>query len=181
MPLYPGVGSNVSPSRAALMLLNLPRNTITPSLIPLPVVKLRLGVPFSVSVPLMAASVISRSLVPASMSVIDNALGPVRINGVFESVNCALGTEFTGASLTAVTVTSNVSLVVVVPSLTVTVIVTGPPFWFVAAAASIVQFPPPRFTSVRLPFGIMVVFPLTAVTVSDPAVVSKQSLICFRT
>ena len=42
------------------------------------------------------------------------------------------GAATTGASFTAVTVTSKVSFVVAVPSLTVTVIVTGPPNWFSA-------------------------------------------------
>ena len=79
-----------------------------------------------------------------------------------------------GASFTGVTVTSKVSFVVVVPSLTVTVIVTGPPFWFAAGTAAIVQLPPPRFTKVRLPLGISVVSLLTAVTVKAPAAVSTS-------
>ena len=57
--------------------------------------------------------------------------------GVFRDWSAPIAND--GASLTAVTMTSNVSIVVLVPSLTATLIVTGPPFRSAAGRTSIVR------------------------------------------
>ena len=77
-----------------------------------------------------------------------------------------------GGSLTAVTVSTNVSLVVVVPSLTVRVIV-AVPLWFAAGVTVTVRFapPPPR---TRLASGTSVWSEEVAVTIRLAAAVSTS-------
>src|SRR5689334_9139013 len=78
-----------------------------------------------------------------------------------------------GGSFTGVTETVNVVGVVVVPSPTVNVIVTGPPFWLAAGVTVTVRFAPlPPITTFAL--GMTVVFDDEPVTVRLPAAVSTS-------
>ncbi|TDJ70097.1 MAG: hypothetical protein E2O38_12155 [Proteobacteria bacterium] len=65
------MGSKVNPSSAVLMSLTVPVKTIVASPVPSPVVKLKPATPLRVSVPLVAVSVTSTGLLPASISLIE--------------------------------------------------------------------------------------------------------------
>ena len=80
-----------------------------------------------------------------------------------------------GASFTAVTVRANVSLVVVVPSFTVTVIVAVPDRLAAGVAVSVREAPEPPMT--RFALGISVVSEDVAVTVSEAAAVSTSPIV----
>ena len=80
-----------------------------------------------------------------------------------------------GASFTAVTVRTKVSLVVAVPSLTVTVIVDAPNWLAAGVAVSVREAPEPP--KIRFALGMSVVFAEVAATVSAPAAVSTSPIV----
>ena len=98
-------GSKRTPSRAALISVLLPVNTIVASPAPDPLRNDRPVVPPRVSSPWVAVSVSRNGLPPASTSNTRIAFPPPTENtvGLLLSEDWAAGTVFTGASLTAVT------------------------------------------------------------------------------
>ncbi len=100
------------------MLAMVPVNTIEGSVVPSPVLKKRPFVPLSVSVPLVAVRVTCTVAFPASGSEIEIAF-PFPVENTIATLRVvawAPGTELTGGSLTAVTVTVFVTAVLVPPS-----------------------------------------------------------------
>ena len=99
------------------MSLSVPVNTMLASKAPSPVVKVSPAMPDSVKVPLATLSVTCRLPLALSTSAMAMWL-PLETENtrlVSSSVVCALGTVFTGASLTALTVMPTVSVSTKVP------------------------------------------------------------------
>ena len=99
-------------------------------------------------------------------------MASVIVSAVSSGVDNAVCPVIIGASFSAVTINTNVSLAVAVPSFTVTVMVVVP-FWFAAGVITSVRFVPlpPRMI---FAFGTRVVFDDVAVTVRDAAGVSTS-------
>ena len=144
---------------------------------PLPVTNDRPVVWLSVSKPWVTASVSCTGAVPASTSAMTGALAPTSVSGLSSTTLCATGKLTLGGSLTASTVTMKVVVTMLPPSVTDSVIVTGPPFALLLALAAGVRVtvrlaPEPPITI--LPFGTSAVLPDVAVTIRPPAAVSAS-------
>ena len=114
-PLNPLVGLNDRPLRAVLIAAMVPLKVIVGSAVPSPVVKARPVVPPSVTFPLVPARVTRTEAPPASTSDTEMAFElPVeKTVAVFMFVDWAPGTALTGASLTALTLITNVGFALV--------------------------------------------------------------------
>jgi hypothetical protein len=130
---------------------------------------------FGINVRLLEVAATPRlpGAVSTSPTVKASAAVAVPLSVVWLAIAAMVGTSFT-----AVTVRTKVSLVVVVPSFTVTVIVAVPNSFSAGVAVSVREAPVPPKT--RFALGMSVVFEEVAVTVRAAAAVSTSPIVKAR-